>query len=81
MPRMCDHNWILLTTYEYERRVFCSGIDMWNVRGCTLCGDIEKKYNDESEEWVKVDVSKVPFVAIGKEYFRRLRLFAGGRDV
>ena len=78
MPHICDHTWILLTTQEYERPIF--NFSAWSVRGCTLCGEIEKEIIDPDlpplETWVKVDVSVSSFIDTHNEYFKRLRLFA-----
>ena len=78
---MCDHNWILLTTYEYERLVFNSKTDVWSVRGCILCGEVEKENAYGRRGWTKARIGAFPLSTLGKEYYRRLRLFAGGRDV
>ena len=77
---MCDHNWILLTSKEYERRVWepdqCSS---WNIRGCLQCKELQFN-NIKVGDWstllsldLKDNEDDSPSL---RAYFRRLRLFS-----
>ena len=81
---MCDHNWILLTSKEYERMVFDKEDRPWDVRGCLQCKEIQKR-EGEATTWRQMTSAEAEGTdehsPATSAYFKRLRLFAGGRDV
>ena len=74
---MCDHDWILLTSKEYESSVWESGhYDPWDVQGCLQCKELQFR---KTTTWIPLLLSAPEDfdgdIPSAKEYFKRLKLF------
>ena len=75
---MCDHNWILLTSKEYERMVFDKEDRPWDVRGCLQCKELQYRHSKAKVWWALLssDLEDREYDAPPlRAYYSRLKLF------